>query len=393
MKIAMIGHKAIPSTRGGIETVLTNICPLIAARGNEVVCYNRTADRPEKEYERDIVNGEYKGVKLKKARTLKIKGISAMLASFSAALACSFTKCEIVHFHAEGPSAAMFIPKLFGKKCVATVHGLDWQREKWGSGFASKYIKHGERTLVKHADAVIVLSQSAQQYFKQTYGRKTVIIPNGISRPKLLSDDIIKEKYGLFKESYICMVARLTKEKGAHYLIEAYKRLDTDKKLVICGDTSDTDEYVAELKKLAGDNKNIIFTGFISGDTLGQIYSNSYAVCLPSDLEGMSISLLEALSYSNAVLCSDIPENTSVCGDAALTFKKGNVDDLTQKLDFLLKNPQEAKMLREISAEYVLSRFSWEQTAKKTAELYEEILKDKKGGNDRCRIKTECGRR
>lgn len=381
MKIAMIGHKAIPSTRGGIETVLTNICPLMVESGNEVVCYNRTTDRPEKEFEKDMVNGEYKGVKLKKARTLKIKGISAMLASFSAAIACSFSKCDIVHFHAEGPSAAMAIPKFFGKKCVATVHGLDWQREKWGGGFASKYIKHGEKTLVKRADAVIVLSESARQYFEQTYGRKTVVIPNGISRPRLLSDDIIKEKYGLCRESYICMVARLTKEKGAHYLIEAYKRLDTDKKLVICGDTSDTDDYVAQLKSMAGDNKNIIFTGFISGDTLGQIYSNSYAVCLPSDLEGMSISLLEALSYSNAVLCSDIPENTSVCGNAALTFKKGNVDDLAQKLDFLLKNPKAAEKLRENSAEFVLSRFSWQNTAELTTELYEKISIDKKGGN------------
>ena len=381
MKIAMIGHKAIPSTRGGIETVLTNICPLMVESGNEVVCYNRTTDRPEKEFEKDMVNGEYKGVKLKKARTLKIKGISAMLASFSAAIACSFSKCDIVHFHAEGPSAAMVIPKFFGKKCVATVHGLDWQREKWGGGFASKYIKHGEKTLVKRADAVIVLSESARQYFEQTYGRKTVVIPNGISRPRLLSDDIIKEKYGLCRESYICMVARLTKEKGVHYLIEAYKRLDTDKKLVICGDTSDTDDYVAQLKSMAGDNKNIIFTGFISGDTLGQIYSNSYAVCLPSDLEGMSISLLEALSYSNAVLCSDIPENTSVCGNAALTFKKGNVDDLAQKLDFLLKNPKTAEKLRGNSAEYVFSRFSWQNTAELTTELYEKISIDKKGGN------------
>lgn len=381
MKIAMIGHKAIPSTRGGIETVLTNICPLMVESGNEVVCYNRTTDRPEKEFEKDMVNGEYKGVKLKKARTLKIKGISAMLASFSAAIACSFSKCDIVHFHAEGPSAAMVIPKFFGKKCVATVHGLDWQREKWGGGFASKYIKHGEKTLVRRADAVIVLSESARQYFEQTYGRKTVVIPNGISRPRLLSDDIIKEKYGLCRKSYICMVARLTKEKGAHYLIEAYKRLNTDKKLVICGDTSDTDDYVAQLKSMAGDNKNIIFTGFISGDTLGQIYSNSYAVCLPSDLEGMSISLLEALSYSNAVLCSDIPENTSVCGNAALTFKKGNVDDLAQKLDFLLKNPKAAEKLRENSAEYVLSRFSWQNTAELTTELYEKISIDKKGGN------------
>lgn len=372
MKIAMVGHKAIPSTRGGIETVLTNLCPLLIKYSNEVVCYNRSSDKPEKEFEKDIINGSYKGVVLKKAPTLKIRGISAMLASFTAAFKASFSDCDIVHFHAEGPSAAMLLPKLFGKKCVATVHGLDWQREKWGKGFASKYIMFGEKVLAKYADEVIVLSEGAKEYFKSAYGRDTVIIPNGISRPEILGDSIIKERFGISKNSYICMVARLTEEKGAHYLIEAYKKIKTDKKLVICGATSDTDGYVAYLRRLAAGNENIIFTGFISGDTLAQVYSNAYVVCQPSDIEGMSLSLLEALSYSNAVICSDIPENTAVCGDAAATFKKGDVNGLAEKLSFFISNQAEAERLKSRSAEYVLSRFSWEKTAELTQKLYEK---------------------
>ena len=382
MKIAMIGHKVVPSTRGGIETVLTNLCPIMAEKGNGVVCYNRTADRSEKVFEKDIKNGMYKGVSLKKARTLKIKGLSAMLSSFTAAFAAAFSDCDIVHFHAEGPSAAMFIPKMFGKKCVATVHGLDWQREKWARGLGAKYIKAGEKALVKRAGAVIVLTESAKSYFKDTYGRDTVIIPNGIKKPQILGGDIIKEKFGLEKDSYICMVARLTEEKGAHYLIEAFKRLDTDKKLVICGDTSDTDEYVARLKSMASGCENIIFTGFVSGDTLGQIYSNAYAVCLPSNLEGMSISLLEAMSYGNAVVCSDIPENTAVCGDCAVAFKKADVDDLEKKLRLVLDDKELVKDLKSGAADYVLSRFSWQKTADRTLDLYQKVLK---GEISRCK--------
>ena len=184
MKIAMIGHKVVPSRRGGIENVLTTLCPTLVEMGHDVTCYNRSSDKVENEYIGTVQNNMYKGVKLKKAWTIRFRGFAAMIASFTAAISASFGKYDVIHFHAEGPCAALWIPKLFGKKCVATVHGLDWQREKWGKGFASKYIKFGERVLAKYADEVIVLSQAAQDYFMETYGRKTTIIHNGISRPQ-----------------------------------------------------------------------------------------------------------------------------------------------------------------------------------------------------------------
>lgn len=375
MKTAMIGHKVVPSTRGGIETVLTNLCPLLAKDGTEVVCFNRSSDRIEENFIGEVSDGKYKGVVLKKAGTLKIRGISALLASFSAAFKSLSGKFDITHFHAEGPSAAIIIPKLFGRKCVATVHGLDWQRDKWKHGFGAKYIKFGEKMIAKHADGIIVLSESARDYFKETYGRDAVIIPNGIAKPEKTDDRIISEKFGITKDSYICVVARLTEEKGIHYLIEAYDRIKTDKKLVICGYSSDTDGYVAKLKALAAGNANIIFTGFVAGKTLSSVYSNAYAVCLPSDLEGMSISLLEALSYSNAVLCSDIPENVAVCKDTALFFKKGDVNDLKEKLELLINDRGTVERLRKTAAEDVLSRLSWERTASETISYYKEILK------------------
>lgn len=373
MKIAMIGHKVVPSRRGGIENVLTTLCPILVEMGVDVTCYNRSSDKVENEYIGTVKNNMYKGVKLKTAPTLNVRGAAAMIASFTAAISASFSNYDIIHFHAEGPCAAMWIPKLFGKKCVATVHGLDWQREKWGKGFASKYIKFGEKILVKYADEVIVLSRAAQDYFKETYNRDTVIIHNGISRPERKEAALITEKYGLYKDSYISVVSRLTEEKGIHYLIDAYLKIAPDKKLVIAGDTSDTDNYVKKLRKKAAGNSNIIFTGFVSGDVLKEIYSNAYINVLPSDIEGMSLCLLESLAYKNALLCSDIPENTSVAGERAVYFKKGDVDDLAEKLKMLCDDDKLVQKLREGADEFILSKYSWQDAAKSTCGLYQKL--------------------
>lgn len=372
MKIAMIGHKVVPSRRGGIENVLTTLCPMLVEMGHDVTCYNRSSDKIENEYVGSVENHMYQGVKLKTAWTLNVRGFAAMIASFTAAIDASFRHYDVIHFHAEGPCAALWIPKLFGKKCVATVHGLDWQREKWGKGFASKYIKFGEKILAKHADEVIVLSRAAYDYFKETYGRETTIIHNGINRPERKDAELITEKYGLRKDEYILVVSRLTAEKGIHYLIDAYGKITTDKKLVIAGDTSDTDDYVKMLKEKAAGNPNIIFTGFVSGEILNEIYANAYINVLPSDLEGMSLCLLEALAYGNALLCSDIPENTAVAEEKAMYFKKGDVDDLAEKLKLLCENSEAVETLKDGADEFILEKYSWTDVAGATCDLYQK---------------------
>ncbi len=381
MKVAMIGHKVVPSRRGGIENVLTSLCPLLAESGVDVTCYNRSTDKVENEYIDMVDHNKYKGVTLKKAWTIEAKGISAMISSFTAAISATFAGFDVLHFHAEGPCAAMWIPKMFGKRCVATVHGLDWQREKWSGSFASKYIKFGEKVMVKCADEIIVLSESAKAYFKETYNRDTVLIHNGIDKPTIKQADKITELYGLSKGDYICTVSRLTAEKGLHYLIEAYNNIKTDKKLVIAGDTSDTDEYVSYIKQMAGDNPNIIFTGFISGDILKEIYSNAYIVAVPSDIEGMSISLLEALAYGNAVLCSDIPENTLVTEDKAINFKKSDVADLQNKLQNMCDDNLCVENLKHGVDDFILEKYNWNDVAVATRNLYEKVFTNKRKGN------------
>ena len=128
-----------------------------------------------------------------------------------------------------------------------TSAGIDWQREKWQSGLGSKFIHQGEKNAAKYADEVIVLSKGVQDYFKETYGRKTHFIPNGVNRPQIREAKLITDNFGLEKDSYILFLGRLVPEKGIRYLVEAFKNVKTDKKLVIAGGSSDTDHSIPSI--------------------------------------------------------------------------------------------------------------------------------------------------
>ena len=203
-------------------------------------------------------------------------GLAAVSSSFFAALYSALGGYDVVHIHAEGPAFFSWLPKMFGKRVIVTIHGIDWQREKWKSGFGSKFIRQGEKNAVKYADEIVVLSRGVQEYFKETYGRKTRFIPNGVNRPEIRQAELITEKWGLTKDSYILFLGRLVPEKGIRYLVEAFKNVETDKKLVIAGGSSDTDSFMQELKALAKEDDRIIFTGFVQGQMLDELYSNAY---------------------------------------------------------------------------------------------------------------------
>lgn len=369
LNIAMLGHKRIPSREGGIEIVVEELSTRMVKSGHSVTCYNRSGHHVSgKEFDGGSLE-EYRGVKLKSVFTINRKGLAAMTSSFFGAICAAFGKFDVVHFHAEGPCAMLWIPKLFGKRCVATIHGIDWQRAKWG-GFASKYIKFGEQVAAKYADEIIVLSEGVQKYFMDTYGRKTVFIPNGVNRPIPHSPQLIKEKYGLDKDEYILFLGRLVPEKGITYLIKAFKGVMTNKKLVIAGGSSDTDTFMQELKNLAEGDDRIVFTGFVQGQMLEELYSNAYVYTLPSDLEGMPLSLLEAMSYGNCCLSSDIPECAEVVEDKAVIFRKGDVTDLREKLQMLCDDEQLVAGYKAVAKDFILKKYAWDDVVKRTLNLY-----------------------
>lgn len=377
LNVIMLGHKRIPSREGGIEVVVEELSTRMVALGYDVVCYNRAGHHVSgKEFDDGNKRTEYKGVKLKTVPTINRKGLAAMTSSFFGAIMAAFSRCDVVHFHAEGPCAMLWFPKLFGKRCVATIHGLDHQRSKWGK-FASEYIMLGEKCAAKFADEIIVLSEGVQRYFMDTYGRETKFIPNGVNRPQIREAQLIKEKFGLEKDDYILFLGRLVPEKGLRYLIEAFKQVKTDKKLVIAGGSSDTDAFANELKTMAKGNSRIIFTGFIQGQMLDELYSNAYVYTLPSDLEGMPLSLLEGMSYGNCCLVSNINECASVVEDKAVIFKKSNVDDLLEKLQKVCDDENLVAGYKAEAAEFICAKYSWDDVTAETLKLYQNVKEDR----------------
>ena len=370
-RIAMLGHKFIPSRDGGIEVVVGELTTRMAALGYSVTCYNRTNAAHRQALKENRLPTEYSGVRMIWVPTIDRKGLAALSASIVATIRAAFGKYDVVHFHAEGPCVICWLPRLMGKKVIVTIHGLDHKRQKWGR-FASACIMMGEKNAARHAHQIIVLSKSVQQYFQEQYGRETVIIPNGISPSTPRRANLITEKFGLEPRKYILFLGRLVPEKGIHYLIQAYQGLKTDCKLVIAGGVSDTGNYVRSLREMAKQNPDIIFTDFVEGQILEELYSNAYVYVLPSDLEGMPLSLLEAMSYGNCCLVSSIPECAQVVEDHAVVFEKGNTNDLRDRLQFLIDHPDEVKKYKETASNFICGKYNWDNVVARTLDLYRD---------------------
>jgi glycosyltransferase involved in cell wall biosynthesis len=384
LRIAMIGHKRVPSREGGIEVVVEELGSRMVALGHEVTCFNRRGKHIAGNNFAKPGMSEYKGIKVKTVITFDKKGFAALTSSFFASVKAAFGTYDVVHYHAEGPCAMMWIPKLSGKRCVVTIHGLDWARDKWKSGFASKYIKFGEKVAVKCADEIIVLSENVKRYFADTYKRETHFIPNGVSKPVVREADKITGQYGLTKDSYILFLGRIVPEKGLHYLIEAFKSINTEKRLVIAGSASDTDEYFGQIKQAAVDDSRILFTGFVWGEILEELYSNAYFYVLPSALEGMPLSLLEAMSYGNCCLVSDIAECVEVVEDKAVIFRSGVTNDLQNKLTELCGKEELVNKYKAEAAKFICGKYNWDDVACKTLDLFAAVDEKKQfgaGGN------------
>ncbi len=372
ISIAMLGHKRIPSREGGIEIVVEELAVRMAARGYRVTCYNRSGHHVSgKEFDTRR-GGEYRGVRLKTAAAINRKGLAAVTSSFFASLAAAVGPYDVVHIHAEGPAAFCWLPRLMGKRVVVTVHGLDWQRAKWKGGLGARYIHLGEKMAVRFAHEIIVLNRAAQQYFKDSYGRETRLIPNGVSRAEYAAPDRIREVFGLEKDAYLLFLGRMVPEKGIHYLIEAFRGVQTDRKLVVAGGASDSEAYIDRLKEQAGGDSRIVFTGFVQKELLRELYSNAYVYVLPSDLEGMPLSLLEALSYGCCCVTSDIPECVDVTGEHGVAFQKGSAVDLRVKLQELCDDVGQVYRRREGAADYVCRRHRWDEVVDRTLELYQK---------------------
>lgn len=345
MKIAMIGQKRVPSREGGVEVVVEELAGRMSSLGHRVDCLDRKgplAESPAGAFACSAVN------------TLK-----ALLGGY-----------DVIHFHAEGPAAMSFLVKMAGIPCVATIHGLDWQRAKW-KGFAVKYLRFGEKTAARCCDELIVLSSCCAAYFKNTYGRSGRLVRNGADT-RIAGAAAPPARLGLEAGGYVLFASRIVPEKGLHYLLEAFAGLETDKRLVVAGRLAGG-KYSASIKAMAAADPRVVMAGFVGKEELGALFAGCSVYVLPSDIEGMSVSLLEALASGARCLVSDIPENRETAGEFAEYFEPASPLMLREKLGAMLSRP-DLPQRKKLQAEAVCRRFSWDAAAEQTLAIYEEVI-------------------
>lgn len=373
MKIAFIGLRAIGSSAaGGIEKAIEELSTRLVKLGHEVTVFTRARY--------DTYPGdEFEGVKLRRLPAIYTKHLEA-ISNTVVAVFHALRGYDVVHINATGPALLAFLPRLFGRKVVVTVHGLDWKREKWGS-FAKLWLRLGAWASAAFPHRTIVVSRTLEAHYRDHFGRSVTYIPNGVTLPDPEILRAAKHPLGLAKGSYILFLSRLVPEKGCHTLISAFRQLATDKKLVIVGPTTHTDDYEAQLRQLAAGDPRIIFAGAQFGEAKDALFRDAYLFVLPSTIEGMALVLLEAMSFGTGCLCSDIPENLEVIQTpdgnfVGAYFSTDSPESLARNLEKLLTNSQLLMQLGAAGRDYVAATFDWDVIARQYQDTY-ELLNDK----------------
>ncbi len=368
MRIAHIGQKGIPGHSGGVEAHVDEIARRLARRSHDVTVYVRTWYTPAG------VTG-YEGVRLVHTPTIKTKHLDATLHTLTSSIHALTQRFDVVHYHAIGPSALAWMPRLRGSRVVVTVHARDWQRPKWGP-VARACLRAAERCAVRVPDCAIAVSRTLQGELEERYRRPVRYIPNGVEIPSPLPADRITARFGLKGGDYVLQICRLVPEKRVDWLIRAFRQTPSGLRLVIAGGDDSRGEYERELKALAAGDERVLFTGAVSGPLKAELLSNARCCVSPSCIEGLPIALLEAMSYGRCCLASDIPSHTEIVTDGhnGLIFPCNDFDALSAALRGLLAQPDAyVRALGSEAARHVAANYGWDAIVEAIEGVYESL--------------------
>jgi glycosyltransferase involved in cell wall biosynthesis len=362
LRIAFIGGRGVISKYSGIETYYEEVGRRLADMGHEVTVYCRNHFTP--------ALAEHNGMRLVRLPTIRSKHLETLVHTLLSTVHALTQRYDVVHYHALGPALFSFIPRLRGVRTTVTVQGLDWQRKKWGR-VASWVLRMGERASARLPNGTMVVSRTLQDRYRETHGMETFYVPNGgILRERREPRKILE--WGLERGRYILFLGRFSPEKNCHLLVEAFERLDSDVKLVMAGASSYCDDYSRELRTHA--SERIRMLDWVSGETLDELLTNAMIFVLPSDLEGLSLALLDAMGAGLCVLASDIPENREVVEGAGFTFERGNAADMAERLQFLIANSAVRESAGRMAKTRVEEQYQWAQIAEEIERAYCELL-------------------
>jgi len=362
LRVAFIGGRGVISKYSGIESYYEEVGKRLVAMGHEVTVYCRAHFTPDL--------AEHNGMKLVRLPTVRSKHLETLIHTSLSTLHALTRRYDLVHYHALGPALFSLLPRLVGLKTAVTVQGLDWQRRKWGR-LASAVLRLGERASVHLPNGTMVVSRVLQNRYREQHGVEAIYVPNGGALRERKEPRTILE-WGLLPGGYVLFLGRFSPEKGCHLLVEAFEQIENDAKLVMAGASSYCDEYSRELRTHASDRIRML--EWVSGDTLDELLTNAMIFVLPSDLEGLSLALLDAMGAGLCVLTSDVPENREVVDGAGFTFQRGNSADLADRLRFLIANPAVREAAGRTARKRIEDHYQWQKIAEEIESAYLEIL-------------------
>lgn len=361
LRIAFIGGRGVISKYSGIETYYEEVGKRLAALGHEVTVYCRNHFTPPLK--------EYEGMRLVRLPTVQTKHLETFLHTLLSTIHAATQGYDLVHYHTLGPALFSFVPRMFGAKTVVTVQGLDWQRKKWGR-IASSVLRLGEWASVRFPNETMVVSRTLQRRYLGLRGKLTRYIPNGgMLRERKEPRKILE--WGLEPWKYVLFLGRFSPEKGCHLLVDAFEHIQTDTLLVMAGASSYCDEYSRELRQHA--SQRVRMLDWVSGETLDELLTNAMIFVLPSDMEGLSLALLDAMAAGLCVLASDVPENREAVEGAGYLFRCGDVEDLAERLRYLIANPEVREAAGRAAAKRVREQYRWEEISENIERAYLDL--------------------
>jgi glycosyltransferase involved in cell wall biosynthesis len=362
VRVAFIGGRGLVSKYSGIESYYEQAGHELARLGHEVTVYCRTYFTPPM--------STHNGMRVRRLPTIRSKHLETVVHTLLSTADAMTSDYDVVHYHCLGPALFSFLPRLAGKKTVVTVQGLDWQRGKWGR-FAARVLRWGEAAAVCLPDATMVVSRTLQDYYREQYKRDTIYVPNGATlAPPRVPRQLIE--WDLLPNHYVLFLGRFSPEKNCHLLIEAFEHLHTDMKLVLAGGSSHSDGYAESLRR--HESERIRFLPWVAGTNLEELLSNAALFVLPSEIEGLSLALLDAMAAGVAVLTSDIPENKEVVEGAGFTFRRGDQADLERMLDLLVHEPDVRRQAAARGRERIQGQYLWPEIARAIETAYYNVL-------------------
>jgi glycosyltransferase involved in cell wall biosynthesis len=362
VRVAFIGGRGLIGKYSGIESYYEEVGKRLAGVGHEVTVYCRSYFTRE--------TASHNSMHVLRLPCIRTKYLETMSHTLLSAVHAAFGPYDIVHFHTLGPSLFSFVPRLAGKKTVVTVQGLDWKRRKWGK-IARWVLQLGERAAIELPDRTMVVSRTLQEYYQSKYGVRPIYIPNGTEIRERGPINHIHE-WGLQSQQYVLFMGRFSPEKNCDLLIRSFKRLETTVKLVLAGGAGYSDSYVDRLRKQQGDRIRLL--DWVSGEARDELLTNAMLFVMPSDLEGLSLALLEAMGAGVCVLTSDVAENRELVEGAGFTFRSGDEQDLSRMLQFLISDHKLRNRVGRESQQKIREQYLWPEIAGQIEQEYFRVM-------------------